>query len=78
MFSSHSHNRRFGEMFVKGEKFDKLAEGYYTVKALRLLSERTGVELPICEGVYDVLYNGHVFQDVLDRLFSRSTKTEFY
>ena len=25
LFSEHSHNRRWGEMFVKGEKFDKLA-----------------------------------------------------
>ena len=27
VFSTYSHNRRFGEMLVKGEKFDKLAEG---------------------------------------------------
>ena len=78
VFSQHSHNRRFGEMFVKGEKFDKLAEGYYTVRALKLLSERTGTELPICEGVYDVLYNATPFEAALERLFARSTKTEFY
>ena len=78
VFSRHSHNRKFGEMFVKGERFDKLAEGYYTVKALVLLGARTGVDLPICSAVYDVLYNGRDKNDALSSLFSRSTKTEFY
>ncbi len=27
VFSQYSHNRRYGEMFVKGEKFGQLAEG---------------------------------------------------
>lgn len=78
VFSQHSHNRRFGEMFVKGIKFDKLAEGYYTVKAIKFLGENTDTELPICSGVYDILYNGYDCQSVLDNLFRRSTKTEFY
>ena len=47
VFSPYSHNRRFGEMLVRGEKFDKLAEGYYTADALYRLGARYGVELPI-------------------------------
>lgn len=37
LFSKHSHNRMFGEMFAKGEGFGKLAEGYYTLKAVKIL-----------------------------------------
>ena len=34
LFSNHSHNRLFGEMFVTDKKYDKLAEGVSTTKAL--------------------------------------------
>ena len=77
VFSSHSHNRRFGEAFVCGEEFGELAEGYYTVRALTLLAERCGVELPICRTVEDVLYNGVPAATALPRLFERSLKNEF-
>ena len=36
VFSKYSHNRMFGEKFILGEKYEHLAEGYYTVKALKL------------------------------------------
>ena len=39
VFSVHSHNRAFGEMFAKGETFEKLAEGYYTAAAIEYLSQ---------------------------------------
>ena len=78
VFSRFSHNRRFGEMLVKGEKFDKLAEGYYTVDALMRLSRKHGVELPICEVVYRVLYEHADVKEAIDGLFSRAIKTEFW
>ena len=31
LFSKHSHNRMFGDMFAIGEGFGKLSEGYYTL-----------------------------------------------
>ena len=34
LFSKYSHNRGFGEKFVRGEKFELLAEGVDTTKAL--------------------------------------------
>ena len=46
VFSPYSHNRQFGESFVRGQDYHQLAEGYYTVKALMLLGQRYGVELP--------------------------------
>lgn len=38
VFSQYSHNRRFGELFVRGEPYTELAEGYDTVKALCALA----------------------------------------
>lgn len=77
VFSPYSHNRRFGELFVKGETYNELAEGYYTVKALCSLAERYDVELPICRAVYAVLYEGAQPDDEMNRLFMRSLKREF-
>lgn len=77
VFSEFSHNRKYGEMFVQGVKYEKLAEGYYTVKALLKLGGIYGVELPICNAVYDILYNDKNSKDVLNDLFTRSLKKEF-
>lgn len=77
VFSKFSHNRQFGESFVKGENYESLAEGYYTVKALVELAERHHVELPICQVVYDILYCGADPQASLQSLFARSLKNEF-
>lgn len=77
VFSAFSHNRRFGEAFVKGEKFDKLAEGYYTVLALLKIGGKYGVDLPICRAVYDVVYGKSDAKTAIDVLFDRSLKYEF-
>ena len=78
VFSPYSHNRRFGEMLVRGEKFDKLAEGYYTADALMRLGRKHNVELPICEAVYKVLYEGSDPRETIESLFTRALKTEFW
>lgn len=76
VFSEFSHNRMFGEMLVRGETYDSLAEGYYTVDALMLLREKYSVELPICESVWRCLYRGEDPRDSLTTLFTRSIKHE--
>ena len=77
VFSKYSHNRQFGESFIKGEQFESLAEGCYTVKALIKIGEKHGIELPICQTVYDILYNEKNPVTALDELFSRKLKNEF-
>ena len=77
VFSPFSHNRQYGEAFVKGEKFDSLAEGYYTVKALVALGKKYSVDLPICEAVYTVLYENASAENAISDLFSRELKQEF-
>ena len=77
VFSRYSHNRQFGESFVKGEEYGLLAEGYYTVKALVHLGERYGVELPICRAVYSILWENADATEKLGELFRRKIKQEF-
>ena len=77
VFSEYSHNRMFGEMFARGETFDQLAEGYYTVKALMKLCDDYQVEMPICRAVYRVLYENADLKQTLNDLFLRSLKQEF-
>lgn len=78
LFSPHSHNRRFGEMFVRGERFGKLAEGVSTCEAMLVLSQKYHVELPVCQTVSDVIHGRGEARELLNRLFSRQVKTEFY
>lgn len=78
VFSKFSHNRAFGEKLVKNEAYDKLAEGYFTVVALIDLAKENNVELPICQSVYAVLYEGKNVKEAISELFSRSLKEEFY
>ena len=77
LFSKYSHNRRFGEMLVNGEKFDKLAEGVDTTKALVYLGQKYNVDLPICQTVYNVINGRTTAENGLSDLFLRSIKTEF-
>ncbi len=76
VFSKFSHNRQFGESFVKGEKFESLAEGYYTSKAMMNLSKKYDVDLPITKAVYDILYNNAEPEETLQGLFHRQLKEE--
>lgn len=77
LFSPWSHNRQYGESLVKGDRFEKLAEGVMTSKALYGLGQSHKVELPITEAIYKVLFENAEITDELKTLFRRSVKDEF-
>ncbi len=86
LFSEYSHNRRYGEMMAHGAKFEKLAEGVMTAKAMKRLGDKYGVDLPITNAVYEACFLSHVFEsgngakncmDIILKLFERETKSEF-
>jgi len=75
LFSPHSHNRMFGEQFARGERFEKLAEGVATLKAVYRLKDV--LDLPICNALYEVIYQGADMKGQINALFSRPNKNEF-
>ncbi len=82
LFSPYSHNRTYGEMLAKGQRFEKLAEGVATSKAMKLLERKYGVELPITDAVYKVCYgegdDAARCRDAISALFTRPPRTEMY
>lgn len=77
LFSKYSHNRMWGEMFARGEKFEKLAEGVATSAALLKLAEKVGIEIPITKAVNEVINNKITKQDAIKELFIRENLIEF-
>lgn len=77
LFSPHSHNRKFGEDFVRGIQFEKLAEGVATLEALQKLAYQYNVELPICSALYQIIIKGESPLEALIDLFVRPIKFEF-
>lgn len=75
LFSAHSHNRAFGEQFVRGDHFMKLAEGVPTLKAVYNLNKE--LDIPICQSLYKVIYNGADAKKEINKLFHRPMKREF-
>lgn len=86
LFSEYSHNRRYGEMMAHGAKFEKLAEGVMTAKAMKELADKYDLEMPITEAVYEACFLSHAFDNgdgakncmkIILKLFDRQTKSEF-
>jgi glycerol-3-phosphate dehydrogenase (NAD(P)+) len=77
LFSPHSHNRRFGEMFVKGQQYPELAEGVPTARALQTLAATLHVDLPICNAVSRVIEEHCDPKAVLEELFLRPRTRQF-
>ena len=77
LFSKYSHNRMFGELFAKGEKYEKLAEGVATSSALLTLAKNVDVELPITKTVFDVIHENITKQQAIKQLFARDNLKEF-
>ena len=76
LFSPYSRNRAFGECFIKRQPFTGLAEGVETLRAVRKLSLKHGLEMPICDALHRVLFEGHDPTEVLNELFARPIKEE--
>jgi glycerol-3-phosphate dehydrogenase (NAD(P)+) len=80
---NQSRNRRFGLALASGEKVDaaqktigQVVEGVLAANAVRSVAQRAGVEMPICEQVYRVVYEGVAPQDAVKELMSRALKPE--
>ena len=78
-----SRNRRFGLALAAGAtperalaEIGQVVEGYSAAKAVRTVAKRSQVEMPLCEGVYRVLYEGVPAKDAVRELMSRPIRSE--
>lgn len=80
--SEHSRNRSFGTLVGKGISVEEAkravgtVEGYFATEAAQLLAQKTGVEMPIVNECYEILYKGKNAKDSLINLMSRDKKSE--
>lgn len=81
--SMHSRNNRAGILIGQGktvqeamEEVGAVVEGYYAAESIHQLSEREGVEMPISQSVYEVLYQGKEVRAVVSELMGRAKKDE--
>ncbi|MDV2580837.1 NAD(P)H-dependent glycerol-3-phosphate dehydrogenase [Alkalibacillus haloalkaliphilus] len=81
--SQHSRNWRAGNMLGKGYKLDDVldqmgmvVEGVRTTKAAYQMSKKLEVNMPITEGLYELVVNDKPAKDVVDDLMNRSKADE--
>ena len=81
--SMNSRNYRAGILIGQGVEVQEaigrigaVVEGYYAVASARELAARVGVEMPITQAAYEVLYHGKKPQTVLQELMRREKRHE--
>lgn len=81
--SMHSRNRRAGILIGEGmtvqeamKEVGAVVEGYYATQAVKLLADRLGVEMPITNAAYRVLYEGAPVGEALHSLMGRKKGKE--
>ncbi|KAB3538555.1 NAD(P)H-dependent glycerol-3-phosphate dehydrogenase [Alkaliphilus pronyensis] len=81
--SMHSRNRRAGILIGEGKtleetlkKIGMVVEGVTTTKAAYQLSLKHGIEMPITEEIYKVLYEGSNARDAVTNLMTRDRTHE--
>lgn len=80
---NQSRNRRFGLALAAGEgvaaaqkAIGQVVEGVLAARAVREVAAQVGVEMPLCEQVYRVVYEGVEPQEAVKELMSRALKAE--
>lgn len=80
---NQSRNRRFGMMLGQGHdvaqaqaSIGQVVEGYRNTKEVYVLAQRLGVEMPITEQIYQVLYCGKDAREAAVALLARASKSE--
>lgn len=79
-----SRNRRCGLALARGLSVDdamreigQVVEGYHAARVLREVGRRLNLDLPICEGICRILFDGANARDVVRELMARPPQAEF-
>ncbi|WP_395340133.1 NAD(P)H-dependent glycerol-3-phosphate dehydrogenase [Ningiella sp. W23] len=80
---NQSRNRRFGLALGQGmsveeaiDSIGQVVEGYRNTDEVHILSKRQGIEMPICEQIYQVLYHSKPAKEAAAQLLSREQTSE--
>jgi glycerol-3-phosphate dehydrogenase (NAD(P)+) len=80
---NQSRNRRFGLLLAAGRSIDdakreigQAVEGYLAARAVRAVARGLEVDMPICESVYQVLYENAPAPDLVRGLMTRPIRPE--
>jgi glycerol-3-phosphate dehydrogenase (NAD(P)+) len=78
-----SRNRRFGRALAAGKPVDEaiaeigqVVEGYHAAKAVHRVAVAHGVDMPICQHVYEVLHEKVPLKDVVKTMLQREVTPE--
>lgn len=81
--SKHSRNRYVGYEIGQGKKLEDIiatmnmvAEGVKTTKAVHGMAQKLGIEMPITEAVYNVLFENVPPAEAVNQLMNRDLKDE--
>ena len=81
--SMHSRNRRAGILIGQGKTAQEamkevgaVVEGYYAARSAWELGQRQGIDMPITEAAYKVLYEDMPVQEAFSTLLQRQRRTE--
>ena len=82
--SPHSRNRSAGVLLGQGrtaaqalQEVGAVVEGYYAAASVREMGRKLGVNMPICNCIYEMLYEGYPTDGAVKRLMERDRKEEF-
>lgn len=80
---NQSRNRRFGLALGQGlsveqaiDSIGQVVEGYRNTDEVHILAAAQHIEMPICEQIYEVLYNGKSAKEAAVALLSREQTSE--
>ena len=81
--SMHSRNRRAGILIGQGkdaqtamQEVGAVVEGYYAAKSAYILGKQQGIDMPITEAAYQVLYENASARETFSALMNRRRKAE--
>ena len=81
--SQHSRNRRFGLLIGRGmpvqqalKEVGAVVEGYFATGAIRRITQGKNIEMPICNAMYQVLYEDVPITKMYTLLLDRAHRSE--
>jgi glycerol-3-phosphate dehydrogenase (NAD(P)+) len=80
---NQSRNRRFGMALGRGESatsaqgaIQQVVEGVGAARAVQVVAAKHDVDMPICQEVYEIIYQGKPVRDAVQALMGREVRSE--